>query len=90
VAFGFRVAAALLRPVAADQLSKHNLDRRDSNYYITGRGFGTHSPYNGDSAYIRLSDPTKDWNAGWTLDPGTDLVSLVVNSWTGQLDTFSS
>ena len=49
---------------------------------ITGRGFGTHEPYTGDSDYIRASDLTKGWNAGWAKDPGSDKATLVVSSWT--------
>jgi hypothetical protein len=49
---------------------------------ITGTGFGTLSPFNGDSPYIRISDVTREWNAGSTRDPGSDLVTLDVTSWT--------
>lgn len=49
---------------------------------ITGYGFGTMTPYSGDSDYLRVSDVTKSWNAGWTKDPGTDKVTLLVKSWT--------
>lgn len=39
---------------------------------ITGSGFGSHAPYNGDSYYIQITDVTKNWNAGYcdpTLNP---------------------
>ena len=49
---------------------------------LTGSGFGTHEPYTGDSDYIRFSDLTKQWNAGWSKDPGSDKVTLIVDSWT--------
>jgi ketosteroid isomerase-like protein len=49
---------------------------------IAGKGFGTHEPYTGDSDYIKVSDLTKGWNAGWTKDPGEDKATLVVSSWT--------
>lgn len=49
---------------------------------LTGSGYGTHEPYTGDSDYIRISDLTKRWNAGWSKDPGSDKVTLIVSSWT--------
>lgn len=51
---------------------------------ISGSGFGTHEPYVGDSEYIELSDLTNGWNAGWHHpgDPGQDLITLDVVSWT--------
>jgi TonB family protein len=49
---------------------------------IAGKGFGTHDPYTGDSDYIRASNLTKGWNAGWAKDPGEDKATLVVSSWT--------
>jgi hypothetical protein len=49
---------------------------------ISGSGFGAQSPYTGDSPYIRVSDVTKGWNAGSTLDDPPDFVTLVVQSWT--------
>lgn len=50
---------------------------------ITGSGFGTMSPYTGDSPYILLQ-MSSGWGAGWIRcsDCGQDLVTLVVNSWT--------
>jgi hypothetical protein len=45
---------------------------------ITGSGFGTQSPYTGDSQFILLHDVDTGWNAGF---PG-DLVTLNVASWT--------
>lgn len=44
---------------------------------ISGRGFGTMKPYNGDSAYLEIVDTTGGWSAGYTDDP----VWLNVTSW---------
>ena len=49
---------------------------------IKGNNFGFLQPYNGNSAYIRISDTTGNWNAGSTRDPGTDSVTLNITSWT--------
>ncbi len=47
---------------------------------ITGKGFGTHKAYTGDSPYISLYDQNKKWEAGYK--PDGDTVTLIVNSWT--------
>jgi hypothetical protein len=49
---------------------------------IKGSGFGTMSPYTGDSNYISLEDQTASpgWQAGYA--PFGDTVTLIVNSWT--------
>jgi Bacterial Ig-like domain (group 3) len=48
---------------------------------IKGSGFGTMSPYTGDSAFISLEDQTANpgWQAGYS--PFNDTVTLIVNSW---------
>jgi len=58
------------------------LPQQSQTITISGNGFGTNAPYTGDSNYIKVSDVTKSWNAGWTKDPGTDNVTLHVASWT--------
>jgi hypothetical protein len=46
---------------------------------ITGSGFGSHSPYNGDSNFIALSDTTGNhFTAGYT----GNAIGLDVSSWT--------
>ncbi|HTV43320.1 MAG TPA: choice-of-anchor tandem repeat GloVer-containing protein [Candidatus Sulfotelmatobacter sp.] len=47
---------------------------------ISGSGFGTQSPYNGDSDYLYILDNTGLWQAGY-LPAGND-VTLNVTSWT--------
>ena len=57
---------------------------------IGGSCFGTGNTSSGaDTAYFRISDLTAGWNACWTNDPGTDLVTCDVSSWTNQEITFS-
>jgi len=34
--------------------------------FITGSGFGTEDPYDGDSPYVEVSDVTKNWSAGFS------------------------
>jgi hypothetical protein len=48
---------------------------------IKGSGFGTQSPYTGDSDYISLLDQTKkpQWQAGYL--PYNDTVTLIVMQW---------
>jgi hypothetical protein len=48
---------------------------------IKGSGFGTQSPYTGDSDYISLLDQTKKprWQAGYL--PYNDTVTLIVQQW---------
>jgi hypothetical protein len=49
---------------------------------ISGSGFGTMNPYNGDSAYIRIRDKTGQWDAGYQSSSETDSVWLDVTKWT--------
>lgn len=53
-------------------------DQETQTITILGSGFGTHSPYTGDSSYLDIGDHTKDWAAGCV---GCQ-VTLVVDSWT--------
>jgi hypothetical protein len=48
---------------------------------ITGSGFGTMQPFNGDSAYIRFRDKTGKWDAGHTSSSEIDSVWLDVTQW---------
>jgi hypothetical protein len=58
---------------------------------ITGSGFGTLSPYTGDSAYIATFDVTRgNWSAGFSgfypsLGSFTDTVTLIVESWSNSM-----
>jgi hypothetical protein len=56
--------------------------RQAQTITIRGSGFGTRPAYTGDSDAIRVSDLTRNWNAGWANDPGGDKVTLSVASWT--------
>jgi hypothetical protein len=57
---------------------------------ITGNCFGTGNTASGvDTAYFRISDLTAGWNGCWSDDPGTDLVTCDVSSWTNQEITFT-
>ena len=49
---------------------------------ITGHGLGQRYAYSGDSDFLQISDLTRNWDGGWTRDPGTDKVGLNVTSWT--------
>jgi hypothetical protein len=49
---------------------------------IQGHGFGTRSPYTGDSDFIRVTNETKDWNAGSSKDYPQDKITLSITSWT--------
>ena len=48
---------------------------------ITGSGFGTMNPYNGDSAYLQILDTTGGWSAGLKNGSQTDTVWLDVTKW---------
>jgi hypothetical protein len=52
---------------------------------ISGTGFGTQQPYSGDSLYIRITDVTSQWNAGFTGDSPADFVTLGIASWADAL-----
>jgi eukaryotic-like serine/threonine-protein kinase len=57
---------------------------------ISGSCFGAGNTTSAaDTAYFRVSDLTAGWNACWTGDPGTDLVTCDISSWTDQEITFS-
>jgi hypothetical protein len=48
---------------------------------ISGTGFGTMQPYDGDSGYIKIRDNTAGWDAGYTGTSEYDAVFLNVTSW---------
>jgi hypothetical protein len=48
---------------------------------ISGSGFGTMQPYNGNSAYIRIRDKTGAWDAGHVSSSEIDSVWLDVTQW---------
>jgi hypothetical protein len=50
---------------------------------ISGSGFGTMKPYNGDSDYLQIWDKTGSWSAGLDNDTQDDSVWLDVTSWSG-------
>ena len=49
---------------------------------ISGSGFGTMKPYNGDSGYLQILDTTGRWSAGYVSATQDDSVWLDVTSWT--------
>jgi hypothetical protein len=49
---------------------------------ISGSGFGTMQPYNGDSGYLQILDTTGKWSAGYISSSQDDTVTLNVASWT--------
>jgi hypothetical protein len=72
---------------------------------ISGSGFGTQAPFNGDLPCIEISDQTAGWNAGHadpSAGPGTDtgascstplggldLITIQVSSWNDTAITFT-
>jgi hypothetical protein len=48
---------------------------------ISGSGFGTMKPYDGDSEYLQIWDTTGHWSAGYTSSTQIDSVWLDVTSW---------
>jgi hypothetical protein len=53
------------------------LAQQNQTIVISGRGFGTRTPYNGNSNYLLIRDVTRGWNAGWD----GDWVHLDVAEW---------
>ncbi|MBV9333237.1 MAG: hypothetical protein JO146_04455 [Candidatus Eremiobacteraeota bacterium] len=51
---------------------------------ISGSGFGTMAPYNGDSAYLQILDTTGGWSAGLDNSSQDDTVTLDVTSWSNK------
>src|SRR3984885_12107545 len=49
---------------------------------LSGSGFGTQTPYNGDSQYLEIADLTGNWIAGWINNGSPNQVTLNVTSWT--------
>jgi hypothetical protein len=61
-----------------------------STFEITGSCLGIGNTVSGaDTGYFRIRDRTAGWNACWTGDPGTDVVTCKVSSWTNTGITFS-
>jgi hypothetical protein len=57
---------------------------KDTQYQkivISGSGFGTMQPYNGDSGYLQILDTTGGWSAGYISSSQDDTVTLDVTSW---------
>ncbi|HXO16842.1 MAG TPA: hypothetical protein VN909_01600 [Candidatus Dormibacteraeota bacterium] len=51
---------------------------------ISGSGFGTMQPYNGDSGYLQILDTTGGWSAGYISSSQDDTVTLDVTSWSNK------
>lgn len=62
------------------KISKLN-DKQGQKIVISGNGFGTMQPYNGDSNYLQILDTTGGWSAGYTSSFEVDSVWLNVTSW---------
>jgi len=58
------------------------LPQKMQTIIITGVGLGRKSAYTGNSDFLQVSDLTRNWDGGWSKDPGTDKVGLEVTSWT--------
>jgi hypothetical protein len=56
---------------------------------ISGSGFGTMQPYNGDSAYLQILDQTGGWSAGLLNGSQDDFVNLDVTNWTNKKITIT-
>jgi DNA-binding winged helix-turn-helix (wHTH) protein len=57
--------------------------QRAQSIVISGRGFGTHTPYsNADSPYLAIRDTTGSWAAGRIIPENWDEVTLNVERWT--------
>lgn len=88
LAIAFALAATTLAVAQSPQITKVSpiSTQQFQIITITGTGFGTNSPYTGDSDFISLLDTTKSWQAGYE---GcllgfctTDTVTLIVHQWT--------
>jgi hypothetical protein len=67
-------AIASVSPIAAQRIQ---------TITITGTGFGTQAPYDGNSSFIVIENLTQDWRAGWKDDPRSpNYITLNVTSWT--------
>jgi len=55
------------------------LPQQTQTITISGSGFGTHTPYTGDSNYIELIDTSA---GGWDAGHAGAAVTLAVSSWT--------
>src|SRR5580658_10391689 len=73
-------AAAVAQSPTITSVSKITTEQFQT-IVIKGSGFGTQSPYTGDSDYISLLDQTKkpQWQAGYL--PYNDTVTLIVMQW---------
>jgi protein involved in polysaccharide export with SLBB domain len=49
---------------------------------LTGSGFGSQAPYNGDSPYLEIADLTTNWTAGYINNGSPNQVTLDITSWT--------
>lgn len=55
--------------------------KQNQRIVISGSGFGTMQPYNGDSDYLQILDTTGGWSAGLINNSQDDTVTLDVASW---------
>src|SRR5258706_16053069 len=60
--------------------------RQYQTIQISGSGFGSLRHYDGDSAFILITDLTQNWSAGHT----GDAVTLNVSSWSDSLISLTS
>ncbi len=55
--------------------------KQNQTIVISGNGFGTMQPYNGDSGYLQILDTTGGWSAGYVSSSQDDTVTLDVSKW---------
>ena len=71
-------------PVASTVLHISSVGRilpaESQDIFIRGTGFGTLTPYRGDSSFLRITDTTANWTAGYETDTITDTVSHWTNT----------
>ncbi|HLJ45113.1 MAG TPA: hypothetical protein VKU01_03855, partial [Bryobacteraceae bacterium] len=60
------------------------LPQQTQTITITGSGFGTRAPFNGDSSFLEIADLSGRWNAGYMSagNQESDGITLNVTSWT--------
>jgi uncharacterized repeat protein (TIGR03803 family) len=90
-AFLTLIAASLPSPAAASGINPHITSvtqvwaRSDQTIQISGSGFGSLRPYDGDNAFIEITDLTQNWSAGHT----GDAVTLNIGTWSDTLISIS-
>ncbi len=58
--------------------------KQNQTIVISGSGFGTMQPYDGDSGYLQILDTTGGWSAGYVSSSQDDTVTLDVTKWSNK------